>query len=63
MKRLTGLVLALMMVGLITLPVGAQGYPTQPITIIVGFGPGGATDVLARIVAKYSDKYLGQPMV
>lgn len=63
MKRLTGLVLALMMVGLMTLPVGAQGYPTQPITIIVGFGPGGATDVLARIVAKYSDKYLGQPMV
>lgn len=63
MKRLVGLVLAFAMLAMVAVPGSAQDYPTQPITVIVGFGPGGATDTLARIVAKYSDKYLGQPMV
>src|SRR5256885_1404522 len=31
--------------------VGAQSFPTRPITIVVGLAAGGSTDVLARIVA------------
>ena len=30
----------------------AQSFPERPVTIIVGFSPGGATDIVARILAK-----------
>ena len=32
--------------------VSAQSYPTRPVRMIVGFPPGGGTDILARIVAQ-----------
>src|SRR5689334_8292425 len=38
----------------------AQGFPTKPITMIVVFAPGGATDVLARLVADHMGRTLGQ---
>jgi tripartite-type tricarboxylate transporter receptor subunit TctC len=41
----------------------AQIYPSRPITIIVPFPAGGATDVLARIVAERMRGLLGQPIV
>jgi tripartite-type tricarboxylate transporter receptor subunit TctC len=41
----------------------AQGYPARPITIIVPFAAGGATDVLARILAEPMRAALGQPVV
>ena len=34
-------------------------YPEKPITLIVGFSAGGGTDVMARNVAPYVEKYLG----
>ena len=39
----------------------APAYPTKPIEMIIGFGPGGAADVTARLVAGYVSKKWGQP--
>lgn len=35
-------------------------YPEKPIEVIVGFSAGGGTDVMARNVAPYLEKYLGE---
>jgi tripartite-type tricarboxylate transporter receptor subunit TctC len=41
----------------------AQAYPSQPIKIVIGFGPGSAADILARLVGKPMEVKLGQPIV
>lgn len=41
----------------------AQPYPKRPITIVVAYPPGGATDVVARIVSDHLQGSLGQPVV
>ena len=41
----------------------AQAFPTRPVTIVVPFGPGGTTDVLARGLGAEMSKVLGQPVV
>jgi tripartite-type tricarboxylate transporter receptor subunit TctC len=41
----------------------AADYPTHPIKIIVPFGPGGFTDVVARILQKELGAAIGQPIV
>jgi tripartite-type tricarboxylate transporter receptor subunit TctC len=60
MKR--GAVAALVLL-LATLRVGAQGYPTHPVTLIVPFPAGGGVDAVARIVADKLSRALGQPIV
>lgn len=44
-------------------PAAAQDFPTQPIKMIIPFGPGGGTDIVGRILAEYMQKKLGKPMV
>ena len=39
------------------------GYPSKPVTTVVGFEPGGGTDTVARIVAKTLGDNLGQQVV
>lgn len=41
----------------------AEDYPEKPVTLVVGFPPGGSTDVVARILAKHMSKTLGQPVL
>jgi tripartite-type tricarboxylate transporter receptor subunit TctC len=44
-------------------PVAAAEYPTKPITLIIGFAPGGPSDVMARILTKKMEEVLKQPFV
>jgi tripartite-type tricarboxylate transporter receptor subunit TctC len=41
----------------------AQTYPDKPVRIIVGFSPGGFTDVLGRLIGQKLQERLGQPFV
>jgi tripartite-type tricarboxylate transporter receptor subunit TctC len=41
----------------------AQAWPSKPITLVVGFAAGGATDTAARIIAKKLAEDLGQPVI
>jgi len=41
----------------------AQTYPARPLRWIVGFAPGGSTDILARVVGQWLSERLGQPIV
>ena len=41
----------------------AQAYPTRPVTLIVPFAAGGATDVVARLLAGEVSQQLGQPVL
>ena len=41
----------------------AQQYPTRAVTLVVGFAPGGPSDVVARVVSRKLEQVLGQPIV
>jgi tripartite-type tricarboxylate transporter receptor subunit TctC len=61
-KRI-GLAVAAALVALLPSLASAQSYPSRPITLIVPFPPGGATDAIARIIQDTMSESLGQQLV
>src|SRR5580658_7642565 len=41
----------------------ADTYPARPVHMIIGFPPGGATDIAARLIGQWLSDRLGQPFV
>jgi tripartite-type tricarboxylate transporter receptor subunit TctC len=63
MVRLVASLVACLVFGLGLLLNPAFAYPTRPVTLILGFAPGGPSDVMARIFARKLEQVLGQPVV
>src|SRR5215475_2433522 len=57
-----------LLAGAAALPAGsrvawAQAYPSRPVRVIVGFPPGGGSDILARLWGQWLTERLGRPFV
>jgi len=51
------------LIALLAAAASAETYPSRPVTMMVGFPPGGPTDTLARLLAEGMQPSLGQPVV
>lgn len=64
MKILTGLTSSLAIAAALIAPsTAAAEYPERPITLVVPYGPGGAADLSARMIAGSAPNYLNQPIL
>lgn len=64
--RPEGVVVRLIAAGVAAMTVSAadaQEYPVRPIRMVVAFAPGGAPDIIGRIIAQRLNESLGQPVI
>jgi tripartite-type tricarboxylate transporter receptor subunit TctC len=47
----------------LAMPSLAAGFPERPVTLVAPYSPGGAADVLARLLARKLEEQLGQPVI
>ena len=62
-RRIVSRLCAVCAVAVLSSHVHAQQYPSRPVRLILGFGPGGATDVLARLYAQKWSEMLKTPVI
>jgi tripartite-type tricarboxylate transporter receptor subunit TctC len=63
LKRMAAALAGLLALVAATTVAGAANYPDRPVTVVVGFPPGGASDILARILTDKLSKLLGQAVI
>jgi len=64
LRKSAGFILVLLSVSMLGLQATyAQEFPTKPITLIIPFGPGGASDLTARAFVGAAPEHLGQPII
>ena len=49
--------------GIVSFDAPAQGFPSKPVRLVVGFAPGGAADTVARAYSDQLSRILGQPII
>lgn len=62
-RRMLALAASSAVSSLVAAQAWAEGYPARPVRIVVGFPPGGATDIAARLIGEWLQTRLGQPFV
>ncbi len=55
--------LAALLLLIACIPAAAQSWPSRPVKLIVPFAPGGANDIVARLIQPSLEKSLGQPII
>jgi len=57
------LVAGIALVPIVSRVAAAQAYPSRPVRVLVGAAPGGAFDILARLIGQWLSARLGQPFI
>src|SRR5215510_4746600 len=62
-RRFLHLAASAVVVATVSRTARGQAYPTRPVRIIVGFTPGGTTDIAARLIGQWLSERMGQQFV
>jgi tripartite-type tricarboxylate transporter receptor subunit TctC len=63
MKRGVAVIALALAACIVAGPSHSQDYPSRPVRIVMGFGPGSSGDIMSRVLAQRMSQNLGQPFV